>query len=217
MNRLLSGSFLTAKELLKLNFKSIGKNVLIDRTVLIPNPLNIKIGNNVRIDCNSILSASNNSEIILRNNVHLGPFSLLYGADNHKIIFDNHSALAAGCKLYGRTENYDGRFLMNPTHNDEDIELITGDIILKKYATLGCDSVLFPNSIIPEGTVLGTKSLHTGKSELEPWSIYAGTPIKFFRKRHRDCELLAEKYKNIDEYEYSLEDTKYIYCNNKLP
>ena len=92
MNRLLSGS-LTTNELLKLNFKSIGKNVLIDRTVLIPNPLNIKIGNNVRIDCNSILSASNNSEIILRNNVHLGPFSLLYGADNHKIIFDNHSAL----------------------------------------------------------------------------------------------------------------------------
>ena len=210
--KLLRSSYLTFKELNKIGFKKIGENVKIDKNVIIPNPTNIELGNNIRIDAWCVLSASNKSKIVLNNNVHLGPFNLLYSADNYKIEFGDHSALAAGCKLYGRTENYDGRFLMNPTHEKEDIELITGNIILEKYATLGCDTVLFPGSIIPIGTVLGSKSLYTAKEPLKEWSIYAGSPVKLFRKRHRDCENLSDKYKT-----YNLEDIKYMYCNNKIP
>ena len=92
------------------------------------------------------------------------------------------------------TENYDGEFLMNPTHNKNDIQLIEEDIILNKFSTLGCDTVLFPGSIIPIGTILGSKSLYTGKKKLDDWSIYAGNPLKFFRKRNKESELLSKKY-----------------------
>lgn len=198
MNRLLKSNFLSHKELLSLNFKKIGKNILIDKNVIIPRTENIELGNNVRIDTGCIISVPKNGKIIIKNNVHIAPYNLIYCGNNYKIQFDNHSGLAAGCKLFGRTENYDGKFLMNPTHNIEDVKLIEGNIILEKFATLGCDSILFPNSIIPIGTILGSKSLFTGKKELDTWSIYAGNPLKFFRNRDKNSEILSNKY-NIYE------------------
>jgi acetyltransferase-like isoleucine patch superfamily enzyme len=195
MNKLLNSRFLSRKELMSLNFKKIGENVLIDKNVFIPNTNNIEIGNNVRIDMGSIISVPKNGEIIIKNNVHIAPYNLIYCGNNFKILFNNHSGLAHGCKLFGRTENYDGSFLMNPTHNSEDVKLIEGDIILEKFATLGCDSILFPGSVIPVGTILGSKSLYTAKYKLHDWSMYAGIPLKFIKTRNKESELLSNKYK----------------------
>jgi acetyltransferase-like isoleucine patch superfamily enzyme len=186
--------YLDLHELKSLNFKKIGENVLIDRNVIIPNPSNIEIGNNVRIDTNCILSSGKSGKIIINNNVHIAPFNLIYCSDYHKVLFDNHTGLSAGCKLYGKSDNYDGNKLMNPMHDNEDIELINGDIILNKFSSLGCNSVLLPGSIIPIGTVIGANSLHTGKKQLKEWSIYAGTPANFIKLRHKGCELLSKKY-----------------------
>jgi galactoside O-acetyltransferase len=188
------GKYLSLSQLSRLNFKKIGKNVLIDKNVIIPNPTNIEIGNNVRIDTMCILSSGKSGRIIIKNNVHISPFNLVYCADNYKVVFENHSASSAGCKLYGKTNYYDGSYLINPTHKPEDAPTIDGDIILNKFATLGADSILFPGSIIPIGTVLGAKSLYTGKHSLDEWSVYAGIPVKFIKKRSRHCELLSAKY-----------------------
>ena len=111
-----------------------------------------------------------------------------------KIVFENHSGLSAGCKLYGKSGNYDGNSLLNPTHNEEDTEIILGDIIIHKFASIGTDSVLMPGSVIPIGTTLGAKSLYTAKYKLDEWSIYAGIPVKFIKKRSNKCELLSVKY-----------------------
>jgi acetyltransferase-like isoleucine patch superfamily enzyme len=188
------GKYLSSSQLSKLNFKKIGKNVLIDKNVIIPFPTNIEIGNDVRIDTMCILSSGKKGNIIIKNNVHIAPFNLLYCADNHKIVFENHSGLSAGCKLYGKSGNYDGNSLLNPTHNEEDTEIISGDIIIHKFASIGTDCVLMPGSIIPIGTTLGAKSLYTAKYKLDEWSIYAGIPVKFIKKRSNKCELLSVKY-----------------------
>ena len=110
-------------------------------------------------------------------------------------MFDNHSGLSAGCKLYGKSGNYDGNSLLNPTHKEEDTIITGGDIILNKFTSLGADSILLPGSIIPIGTVLGAKSLYNAKYSLSEWSIYAGIPVRFISKRSNACELLSKKYK----------------------
>lgn len=188
------GKYLSLSQLARLNFKKIGKNVLIDKNVIIPFPTNIEIGNDVRIDTMCILSSGKKGNIIIKNNVHIAPFNLIYCADHHKIVFENHSGLSAGCKLYGKSGNYDGNSLLNPTHNEEDTEIIRGDIIIHKFASIGTDSVLMPGSVIPIGTTLGAKSLYTAKYKLDEWSIYAGIPVKFIKKRSNKCELLSVKY-----------------------
>ena len=188
------GKYLSLSQLSRLNFKKIGKNVLIDKNVIIPFPNNVEIGNDVRIDTMCILSSGKKGNIIIKNNVHIAPFNLIYCADNYKVIFENHSGLSAGCKLYGKTGNYNGNYLLNPMHNEEDTEIISGDIILNKFASIGTDSILFPGSIIPIGTVLGAKSLYTAKYSLDNWSIYAGIPVRFIKNRSNKCELLSAKY-----------------------
>lgn len=188
------GKYLSLSQLSKLNFKKIGKNILIDKNVIIPFPNNIEIGNDVRIDTMCVLSSGIKGKIIINNNVHIAPFNLIYCADNYKIVFENHSGLSAGCKLYGKSGNYDGNYLLNPTHKEEDTKVIGGDIILNKFTSIGADSILFPGSIIPIGTVLGAKSLYTAKYSLNEWSIYAGIPVKFIKKRSNNCKLLSVKY-----------------------
>ena len=71
------GKYLSLSQLSKLNFKKIGKNVLIDKNVLIPFPQNIEIGNDVRIDTMCILSSGNKGNIIIKNNVHIAPLNLI--------------------------------------------------------------------------------------------------------------------------------------------
>jgi galactoside O-acetyltransferase len=149
-----------------LNLKKIGKNVLIDKNVIIPFPNTIEIGNDVRIDTMCILSSGKNGNIIIKNNVHIAPFNLIYCGDNHKIFLGNHIGLSAGCKLYGKNDTYDGSYLMGPTHKVEDTKIISGDIIINNFASIGADSILLPGSIIPKGTILGAKSLYTGKYSL---------------------------------------------------
>jgi len=188
------GKYLSVSQLSKLNFKKIGKNVLIDKNVIIPFPQNIEIGNDVRIDTMCILSSGNKGNIIIKNNVHIAPLNLIYCANDYKIVFENHSGLSANCKLYGKSGNYDGNYLLNPTHREEDTEIISGDIILNKFTSIGTDSILLPGSIIPIGTVLGAKSLYTAKYSLDEWSVYAGIPIKFIKKRSKNCESLSVKY-----------------------
>jgi acetyltransferase-like isoleucine patch superfamily enzyme len=188
------GKYLSLQELSRLNFKKIGKNVLIDKNVIIPFPNTIEIGNDVRIDTMCILSSGKNGNIIIKNNVHIAPFNLIYCGDNHKIFLGNHIGLSAGCKLYGKNDTYDGTYLMGPTHKVEDTKVIGGDIIINNFASIGADSILLPGSIIPKGTVLGAKSLYSAKHSLNEWSIYAGIPVKFIKKRSNNCEILSLKY-----------------------
>ena len=49
--------FYSREQLKKIGFKSLGKNVLISDKTSIYSPENISIGNNVRVDDFSILSA----------------------------------------------------------------------------------------------------------------------------------------------------------------
>jgi acetyltransferase-like isoleucine patch superfamily enzyme len=187
-------TYLSLSQLSRINFKKIGKNVLIDKNVIIPFPNNIEIGNDVRIDTSCILSSGKKGLITIKNNVHIAPFNLIYCADNFKIVFENHSSLSAGCKLYGKTDNYDGSCLINPTHKEEDTIVIGGDIILNRFSAIGADSMLMPGSIIPTGSIVGAKSFYNAKYRLDEWSIYAGVPVKFVKKRHKDCEGLSLKY-----------------------
>ena len=51
-----------------------------------------------------------------------------------------------------------------------------GDITLEDDAYLGANCTVFPGSVIHEGAVVGANSFVKG--ELEPWTIYAGSPCR---------------------------------------
>ena len=66
-------------ELEQIGFARIGENVTIHKTVELFSPNRISLGDNVRIDCFSLLSAGEEG-IHIGNNVHLAASAYIFGS-----------------------------------------------------------------------------------------------------------------------------------------
>lgn len=64
--------------------------------------------------------------------------------------------------------------------------LIEGDVTLENYTAVGSNSVVMPRNHVPEGTVVGALSYVPPDFAFEPWSVYAGVPVRRVRARNRD-------------------------------
>jgi len=173
-----SNSFYTNEELLGIGFKFIGSNVLISRKASIYSPENITIGDNVRIDDFTILSASGGS-IEIKNHIHIASFCNLIGKGG--IVMDDYSGLSSRVSLYSATDDFSGNYLIGPTMEESCINVTTGLVVISKYATVGTSSTVFPNVTMGEGSILGSHSF--ANKNLVPWNVYLGCPAKRLMKR----------------------------------
>jgi len=53
------------------------------------------------------------------------------------------------------------------------------------YTAAGSNTVVMPDNVIPEGTVIGALSFVPAHFDFRPWGVYAGVPIRFIRERNR--------------------------------
>jgi galactoside O-acetyltransferase len=173
-----NNSFYTNEELLGIGLKYIGRKVLISRKTSIYSPENITLGDNVRIDDFTILSASGGS-IEIKNHIHIAAFCNLIGKGG--IVMDDYSGLSSRVSLYSATDDFSGNYLIGPIMEESCINVITGRIKLEKYCQIGTSSSVLPNVSLGEGAILGAHSF--AKSNIQPWQIHAGTPAKFIKKR----------------------------------
>ncbi|MDP9282856.1 MAG: hypothetical protein M3P38_12250 [Chloroflexota bacterium] len=60
-----------------------------------------------------------------------------------------------------------------------------GDVEIASYSGVGANSVILPHNHLPEGTAIGALSLVPSGYKFEPWTVYAGIPIRPIRKRNR--------------------------------
>ena len=147
-------SFISKKEINSIGFKSIGKNVMISKKVSIYSPQNISIGDNIRIDDFTIISATS-GYIKIQNHIHIHIASYYNLVGGGGIELDSFSGLSSRVSLYSLSNDYDGDFLIGPTIKSDYTKHDKGPIILKKYVTIGTNSVVMPNIKIQEGAVLG--------------------------------------------------------------
>jgi len=76
--------------------------------------------------------------------------------------------------------------------------LITGDVTIGNMCAVGANSVIMPDNEIPEGVAIGSLSFVPAGFRFKPWSVYAGIPIRFIKKRKRanvlrQVKIIAEK------------------------
>lgn len=141
------------EELQRLGLRSVGSGVKIHRTVVLFNPQNISIGNNVRIDCFSLLSAGGGG-IEIGNCVHIAAGCYLFGSGG-KIVLEHFSGLSSRVSLYTASDDYLDGYLTNPTVPDEFKKVRSGDVILRKHAVVGAGSVNLPRVEIKQGASVG--------------------------------------------------------------
>jgi acetyltransferase-like isoleucine patch superfamily enzyme len=93
--------------------------------------------------------------------------------------------LGPGTKLLTSTYKISGFYTVE--HLPEGCqETEYGDIEIDDDAYLGANSTVMPGVTIGEGAVVGSNSLVT--KDLEPWTIYVGTPCKPIGKREKPTE-----------------------------
>ena len=74
-------------------------------------------------------------------------------------------------------------FLCTASHDVDSstFELITRPITISKGAWIGARAIILPGVTIGEGAVVGAGSVVT--KNVEPWTVVAGNPAKFIKKR----------------------------------
>lgn len=175
-------SFLDGEELRDIGFKSLGHDVKISRRASIYHPENIEIGSHVRIDDFCVLSACSGGWIRIGSRCYIGAMSFIEATAGFEM--EDFATLAARVTVYGGTDDYSGRFLTNPCVPDRLRNVISGPVRICRHAIIGTCSVVMPSVRVGEGTAVGAGSLVV--KDLEPSSIYVGSPARFLRARERD-------------------------------
>ena len=172
-------SFLGYDEIKNIGFKYFGENVKISRYARFYSPELISIGNNVRIDDFCILSG----KIETGDNIHISAYTGLF-AGNTGIKLEDYTTISSRCAIYAESDDYSGEYLTNPMVDDKYRNVISGQVILKKYSIIASGCTVLPNVEIGEGVAVGAMSLV--KTSLKAWGIYGGIPVTFIKERSRN-------------------------------
>lgn len=169
--------FLTRKKILKIGFKSVGKNVFISDKASIYSPHLIEIGNNVRIDDFVILSPG--SSLKIGNYVHIACYTSIIGKE--EIILEDFVGLSSRVSLYSSSDDYTGMSMTNPMVPNNLKKIKHGKIHIKKHSILGTGTIILPNVTLGIGCSTYVQTLI--KSSCDDFSIYSGNPAKLIGKR----------------------------------
>lgn len=184
----MSNSFYSEKELQKIGFRSLGKNVCISKKASIYSPHKISIGSNVRIDDFCVLSGN----ITLGNHIHIAVYCALFAGDSG-ITLKDFTTLSSRCVIYAKTDDYSGNALISPTVPDEYTNIFSAPVTLHKHVVIGTGTSIMPGVTIGEGTAVGSMSLV--KHSIDAWGIYAGIPCKKIKDRSQKLLELEENLK----------------------
>lgn len=120
---------------------------------------------------------------------HIAASCTIAGGIDSQFICGDFGGLSSGVRVFCASDDFVNDIAgIVPTgfaHLKDHLQ--TGDVILGNYVTIGANSVVMPNVIIPEGTVIGAMSFVRSSTKLEPWSVYAGFPkLRKITDRNKD-------------------------------
>lgn len=181
-------SYYSEKQLSKMGFKSIGKNLQISKNAKFYGISRISIGNNTRIDDYCVISAGVGG-IEIGSYVHIAIFASLQG--NGKIVLEDFTGVSSRVSIYSSNSDYSGHHLACPNVLPSFAYAIVADVTLCKHSLVGSGSIIMPGVIIKEGAVVGALSFV--KNDCEEYFIYGGNPSKKIKERCRDIIKLEKE------------------------
>lgn len=174
-------------------FLTVGECVQIHRTAVFFSPERISIGDHVRIDCFSILSAGLEG-MKIGNYVHIGASSHLFGSGG-EIQIENFANISSRVSLFTHNDDYTHGTMTSPLIPSKYKQSTKGGIMVKKHVIIGCGSVLLPDITLETGASVGALSLVN--RSVKEFEIVAGTPIR--TKGQRNKRLLSLEKQFLEE------------------
>jgi galactoside O-acetyltransferase len=100
------------------------------------------------------------------------------------LVVENFATIAAGARIICCGEEHLGHGLVGPTIPDKFADkLVGGKVVIKKFANILTNAVVFPGVTIGEGAIVGANTVMS--FDAEPWTIYLGNPARKIKQRDR--------------------------------
>ncbi len=186
--------YFNENELKEFGIKSVGKNVLIAKNCTIIGLENISIGNDVRIDGFSTITATSSGYLNIGSYIHIGGYCAIFAGAG--VEMQDFSGLSQGVKIYSTSDNYSGTVMTNPTIPEKYTGVIRKPVYIGKHAIIGSQTIIMPGVVIAEGCAIGANSLLTKNTE--EWSIYFGSPAKRLKSRNKEILKLEKELRDIN-------------------
>lgn len=154
---------------LKAAFAECGYKIKIGRHCDVRCPENIYIGNNVQIGPYATLWTTK-AKIIMGNNIAFGPHVFIITGDHRFDII--------------------GKYMFSIT-NEEKLSQNDQNVIIQDDVWIGANVIILKGVTIGEGSIIAAGCLVN--KDVEPYSIYAGSPSKKIKSRFTDDEIRQHK------------------------
>ena len=162
---------------------NVGQHTHIADTVIFKHKDTMKVGDYCNILDYTMISPT----LDLGDFCLIDRFVLVAGSKYH-FTMEDFSGIGGGAKIWLQSNDYVHSLISTKAQ-------ITGDVVLQKYSGIGSNSVVMPNNIILEGSIIGANSFVPPNFEFEPWSVYAGNPIRKVKKRDQ-----ASVMREVEEF-----------------
>lgn len=162
----------------------IGVDTIIDPNAIIRRPNLVSVGSHCAIDSGAYFT----TQVRIGSYVHIGPYVSVIGGANSRLIVEDFATIAAGARIICRGEEHLGKGLIGPTIPDKykDV-LVGGEVVVKRFANVLTNAVVFPGVTIGEGAVIGANTVM--HNDAEPWTIYLGNPARKIKTRDNSVML----------------------------
>lgn len=154
---------------------------IISKHIRIRYPKYFSVGINSVIDDFSYFS----TKIKIGENCHIASGVSIAGGEKHQFMLGDYSSVSSGVKIWCESNDYVNDLVILSPKQEIDDRPLEGDVSIGKMCGVGANTVIMPGNNIPEGTVIGALSFVPSNFVFKPWSVYAGIPIKFIKKRNK--------------------------------
>ncbi len=119
---------------------------------------------------------------------HIASGCSVAGGADQRFLLGDYSSISSGVKIWLTSDDFvnDAVVLLPNRFPAVKDHLISGDVACGRYTAIGANSVIMPRNELPEGTAVGALSFVPPEFSFEPWSVYAGSPIRLLKRRNRD-------------------------------
>lgn len=173
-------SYCSQTELAMFGFKKLGDNVRLSKKASVYNAANIEIGDHSRIDDFCVLSAGEGG-LVIGCHVHIAVYSSIIGKE--RIELSDYANVSSRVSIYSSSDDYSGEYMSNPTIPAQFTNVMHRPVVIGKHVIIGAGTVVLPGVVVSEGAAIGALSLV--KNDCEPFTMYAGVPVRKIGPRSR--------------------------------
>ncbi len=128
------------------------------------------------------------TRVRIGRSTHIASGCSVAGGVERQFEIGDFCSLSSGVKVWCTSDDFAHDLVTIIPQGCEQVKthLISGDVKFGSYTAVGANSVVMPKNEIPEGTVIGALSFVPVGSQLEPWSVYAGIPVRRIGCRNKE-------------------------------